>query len=123
MAITKAWENEKDVFVDKIVELCNYVGVDGVSINELRYTGRNNGYPQYAEGHVKGYDFFKNLKVIEYKTSDELNTKGCVDDFIYKDIEFRLKRLCGYKLKSKKQTFKVIYSDGQKVDDWILIDL
>ncbi|HHX69031.1 MAG TPA: radical SAM protein [Gallicola sp.] len=120
MVVNKSWENEKESFVDKIVELCKELNVDGVSMNELRYTGINNGYEQYAEDHIKGYEFFQHLDVIKPKTSEQLITEGCVDDFEYKGIEFRLKRLCGYKFKSKEQTFKVIYSTGLKVDDWIL---
>lgn len=120
MVINESWENNRGNFVDELVELCKKLNVDGVSMNELRYTGVNNGYEQYAEGHIKGYDFFHHLNVIKPKTSEQLITEGCVDDFEYKGIEFRLKRLCGYKLKSKVQTFKVIYSDGLKADDWLL---
>lgn len=120
MVVNKSWENEKENFVDKLVGLCKEKNVDGVSMNELRYTGINNGYEQYAEGYIKGYDFFKHLNVIKPKTSEQLITEGCIDEFKYRGIQFRLKRLCGYKFKSKKQTFKVIYSDGLKADDWIL---
>lgn len=54
-----------------------------------------------------------------YKTSDELITQGCVDDFVHRGIDFRIKRLCGYKLKPSKPTFKVVYSNGEKLDDWV----
>lgn len=121
MVITEAIVGEEDVFVDKIVDLCNELNIDAVSMNEVRYVGENHGYPEYAKGHVKGYDFFKNLNVIEYKDSEDLIVKGCVDDFVYRGKEFRLKRLCGYKLKSSKSTFKAIYSDGSKHDDWVLV--
>lgn len=120
MVVNKSWENEKENFINNLVELCQKLNVDGVSMNELRYTGVNNGYEQYAEGYIKGYDFFEHLNLIKPKTSEQLITEGCIDDFEYKGIEFRLKRLCGYKFKSNVQTFKVIYSDGLKVDDWIL---
>lgn len=119
MVITKAIVPEMDTYIDRIVDLCKYLNVDAVSMNELRYTGENHGYPEYAKDHVKGYDFFKNLNVIKYKTSEQLITEGCVDDFTYRGIDFRLKRLCGYKLKPSKPTFKVVYSNGEKLDDWI----
>lgn len=119
MVITQAMGDEKEVFVDKIVDLCKDLNVDAVSLNEIRYTGENHGYPEYAKDHVKGYDVFEKLNVIEYKTSEELITKGCVDDFSYRGIDFRIKRLCGYKLKPLKSTFKVVYSTGEKLDDWV----
>jgi len=113
---------EREKFIDKIVDLCHYMNVDSVSLNEIRYIGENHGYPEYAPNHIKGYDVFEKLGVIEYKTSEELITKGCVDDFKYREIDFRIKRLCGYKLKPTEQTFKVIYSNGEKFDDWISQD-
>lgn len=120
MVITKAIEEEKEVFVDRIVDLCKRLHIDAVSMNEVRYVGKNHGYPEYAKDYVKGYDFFEKLNVIEPKSSEELITKGCVDDFVYRGIDFRLKRLCGYKLKPSKPTFKVVYSTGEKFDDWLL---
>jgi len=122
MVITEAMGKEREKFIDKIVDLCHYMNVDSVSLNEIRYIGENHGYPEYAPNHIKGYDVFEKLGVIEYKTSEELITKGCVDDFKYREIDFRIKRLCGYKLKPTEQTFKVIYSNGEKFDDWISQD-
>lgn len=119
MVITKSMEIEKEIFIDKLVDLCKRLHVDAVSMNELRYVGKNNGYPEYAKDHVKGYNIFEKLNVLEPKTSEELITKGCVDDFVYRDIDFRVKRLCGYKLKPSKPTFKVVYCTGEKFDDWI----
>ena len=63
--------------------------------------------------------YIKSLNDIKYKTSEELITQGCVDDFTYRGVDFRIKRLCGYKLKPSKPTFKVVYSNGEKLDDWI----
>ena len=119
MVITKAMGEENEAFIDKMVDLAKKLHIDAISLNELRYTGENHGYPEYAKDHVKGYDVFEKLNVIKYKTSEELITQGCVDDFTYRGVDFRIKRLCGYKLKPSKPTFKVVYSNGEKLDDWI----
>jgi len=119
MTITSAMENNTNGFVDELTQLCHMLNVDGVKISELKYTGNSDFYPKYANGHIEAYHFFKHLNVIEYKDSKDLITKGCVDIFIYKGIEFLLKRLCGYKIVPQLQTFKVVYSNGEKADDWI----
>ncbi len=116
MVITKLWLGEEDIFVDKMASLCKELNVDAAKISELKYVGENHGFEEYAVGHVKAYNFFKNF--IKPKTSQQLIKTGCVDVFNYKGIEFSIKRLCGYKIKSNVQTFKVVYSDGKKTDDW-----
>jgi molybdenum cofactor biosynthesis enzyme MoaA len=119
MVITKAIEDEKETFIEKLTSFCHDMNVDAVRISEVKYVGENHGYEEYAKDHIKAFDFFKNLNVIKEKTSEELIRTGCIDIFYYKGIEFHLKRLCGYKLKSNVQTFKVVYSSGEKADDWI----
>jgi pyruvate formate lyase activating enzyme len=119
MVITKAIEDEKEIFVEKLTAFCHDMNVDAVRMSEVKYVGENHGYEEYAKDHVKAFGFFENLGVIEKKTSEELIKTGCIDIFNYKGIEFHLKRLCGYKIKSNVQTFKVVYSNGEKADDWI----
>ena len=118
MVITELWNSDIEHFVDRLANLCHEMNVDAARISEVKYVGINHGYEEYAEGHVKAYDFFKDLNVIKPKTSRELIETGCIDIFNYKGIEFHLKRLCGYKIKSNVQTFKVVYSNGEKADDW-----
>lgn len=118
MVITNVMEDNKEQFIDKLTLLCHKSNVDAVRISELKYVGTNNGYEEYDKRHIKAFDFFKNLNVIKNKSSQELITDGCIDIFQYNGIEFHLKRLCGFKIKSKKQTFKVVYSNGEKADDW-----
>lgn len=119
MVITNAMADDKECFVDKLTLLCHNSNVEAVRISELKYVGINNGHEEYDKQHIKAFDFFKDLNVIKYKSSEELIKSGCIDIFQYNGIEFHLKRLCGFKIKSKKQTFKVVYSNGEKADDWI----
>ena len=118
MVITELWNTDKENFVNKLANLCHEMHVDAVRVSEVKYVGINHGYEEYAPGHVKAYDFFKDLNVISPKTSKQLIESGCIDIFNYNDVEFHLKRLCGYKIKSNVQTFKVVYSNGIKADDW-----
>ncbi|MFA5433083.1 MAG: radical SAM protein [Candidatus Paceibacterota bacterium] len=119
MVITNAMEDDKEHFIEKLTVLCHKLNVDAVRISELKYVGINNGYEEYDKQHIKAFDFFKKLNVIKNKNSEELITNGCIDVFQYNGVEFHLKRLCGFKIKSKKQTFKVVYSNGEKANDWI----
>lgn len=118
MVITRSIEDEKEIFVEKLTSFCHNMNVDAVKMSEVKYVGENHGYEEYAKDHVKAFDFFKNLNVIEKKTSEEIIKTGCIDILNYKSIEFHLKSLCG-KIKSNVQTFKVVYSNGEKADDWI----
>ena len=119
MVITKAIEDEKEIFVEKLADFCHDMNVDAVRMSEVKYVGENHGHEEYDKNHVRAYEFFEKLGVIEKKTSEELIKTGCIDIFNYKGIEFHLKRLCGYKIKSNVQTFKVVYSSGEKADDWV----
>lgn len=120
LVITKLLENNTENAVDKLVDLCKNTNVDALRISELKFiTTKKITKETYDKNHVRAYEFFKLLNVIKYKSSEELVRDGCIDIFSYRDIEFHLKRLCGFKIKETIQTFKVVYSNGKVSDDWI----
>ena len=121
MVITEAMDNDIG-FIDKLTKLCHRLNVCGIKMSELKCVGIDDGYPQYAEGHIEAYRLFEHLNVIQYKDSKELINNGCIDTFAYNGIEFLVKRLCGYKIIPQTETFKVVYSNGKTDSDWIYVD-
>lgn len=123
---------EQGVFVDKMIELCVYLGADRLRLTELKKVD--------GEDFVEASHFFeKESDVLSYN-SEELITKGCTHYFKKDGVLVSVKRLCKY-AKGKnaesfsccfinnegqkkidvdtEDTFKVIYSDGTLSDDWI----
>lgn len=125
-------KDEQDVFVNKMIDLCNYLGADKLRLTELKKVD--------GEDFVEASPFFHKASDVLSYNSNELITKGCTHYFKENGIIVSVKRLCEY-AKGKnaesfsccfinndgqkkidvdtEDTFKVIYSDGTVCNDWI----
>ena len=123
--VTQKWIGD-DHFVEKLIELCHEIHIDGCRISEVKYIGLNHGHEEYDKNWVALYPFFEKFSLIEPKNSTQLIQTGCIDIVNFDGVKFHLKRLCGYKLEESlfypHPTFMVIYSDGLTAPNWIYAD-
>ncbi len=125
-------EAERPSAVKKMTELCAWIGADRLRLTELKKVE--------GDDFVLSDDFFQEGDEFINRTSENLITHGCTRYYTDNGILVSVKRLCEY-AKGKdapafsccfintngqkkidvetKDTFKVIYSDGLVVDDWI----
>jgi len=125
-------EIEKPLAVKKMTDLCSWIGADRLRLTELKKVEGDN--------FVLANKFFPKDDEFVTRTSENLITQGCTRYYIDNGVLVSVKRLCEY-AKGKdapafsccfintdgqkkidvetKDTFKVIYSDGLVVDDWI----
>jgi MoaA/NifB/PqqE/SkfB family radical SAM enzyme len=123
---------QQPVAVDKMIELAKYLKADRLRLTELKKVDNLE--------FVKADKFFNNDSPVLSYNSNDLITKGCTYYYTKDGVEVSVKRLCKY-AKGKnapafsccfintngqnkidvetKDTFKVIYSDGFKTDDWV----
>lgn len=125
-------EIERPFAVKKMTELCAWIGADRLRLTELKKVE--------GEDFVLSDNFFPKDDEFVNRTSENLITQGCTKYYTDNGVLISVKRLCEY-AKGKdapafsccfvntngrkkidvetKDTFKVIYSDGLVVDDWI----
>ena len=125
-------KSERTEAVKKMTELCEWIGADRLRLTELKKVD--------GDDFVLSNDFFTDDEEFINRSSEILITKGCTRYYNDNGVLVSVKRLCEYaKGKSApafsccfintngqkkidvetKDTFKVIYSDGLVVDDWI----
>lgn len=123
---------ERPGAVDKMIELCNYLGADRLRLTELKKVE--------GEDFVLSNQFFPKDDDFVNRSSEDLITKGCTRYYEKDGILVSVKRLCQYAKGKKapafsccfintdgqmkidvdtKDTFKVIYSDAVVTDDWV----
>ncbi len=123
---------ERPIAVDKMIDLCNYLGADRLRLTELKKVD--------GEDFVLADQFFSEDDSFVNRSSEELITKGCTRYYEKNGVLVSVKRLCQYAKGKKapafsccfintagqmkidvdtKDTFKVIYSDAVVTDDWI----
>lgn len=125
-------KEEKSSAVKKMTDLCSWIGADRLRLTELKKVE--------GDDFVLADDFFPKGDEFVSRSSENLITQGCTRYYTDNGILVSVKRLCEYS-KGKdapafsccfintngqkkidvetKDTFKVIYSDGLVVDDWI----
>lgn len=125
-------EVERPLAVKKMTTLCAWFGADRLRLTELKKVE--------GDDFVLSDNFFPNNDEFVNLKSENLVTQGCTKYYTDNGVLVSVKRLCEY-AKGKdapafsccfintngqkkidvetKDTFKVIYSDGLVVDDWI----
>lgn len=125
-------EDEMPIAVDKLIDLCSWIGADRLRLTELKKVDDCD--------FISSDMFFKNDSPILSYDSKDLIQKGCTYYYLKNGINVSVKRLCEY-AKGKnapafsccfinvdgqnkidvetKDTFKVIYPNGFVTDDWI----
>lgn len=123
---------ERKFAVDKMIDLCNYLGADRLRLTELKKVDEDE--------FVLADEFFSEDHPFIGRSSNDLITKGCTYYYTKNNVLVSVKRLCEF-AKGKKapafsccfintdgqkkidvdtvDTFKVIYSDALVTDDWI----
>jgi MoaA/NifB/PqqE/SkfB family radical SAM enzyme len=125
-------KEERSWAVKKMTDLCTWIGADRLRLTELKKVE--------GDDFVLSGDFFPKSDEFVNRDSEKLITNGCTRYYTDEGVLVSVKRLCEY-AKGKdapafsccfintngqkkidvetKDTFKVIYSDGLVVDDWI----
>ena len=125
-------KEERQEAVKKMIELCTWIDADRLRLTELKKVE--------GDEFVLSNDFFPKGDEFVSSDSEKLITHGCTRYYTDNGILVSVKRLCEYAKGKKapafsccfintngqkkidvetKDTFKVIYSDGLVVDDWM----
>lgn len=102
---------ERLIFIDKMTEVCKYIGANKLRITELKRVD--------SCDFVSARDFFEPSSYEVSRNSNELITQGCTVSFKRNDIDVYMKRLCAYAKDKNAPAFSCCFinEQGQKVID------